>query len=148
MENGFEDWNLRGKFQFQDGEWCKYHSSSFLFGSFRANTLKHVHEATDFAKSHFKKEKSSHVILSGRFLIPEWVSIRVYMGSKPNFDLDWNLDSVEIRIELDPERVVTHSGLMYKHLIGFVLKWNEFIPDRKSIQIHVNSTLYACILQA
>ena len=44
------------------------------------------------------------------------------MGSKPNFD--------EIRIELDPDRVVTHSGLMYcKHLIGFVLKWSEFIPD-------------------
>jgi hypothetical protein len=30
-----------------------------------------ANEATDFAKSHFKKEKSSHVILSGRFLIPE-----------------------------------------------------------------------------
>jgi hypothetical protein len=31
-----------------------------------------MHEAADFAKSHFKKVKSSHVIsVSGRFLIPE-----------------------------------------------------------------------------
>jgi hypothetical protein len=98
MENGFEDWNLyAGNFNSKiailelkfPAYICKYDSSSFLFGSFRANALKHVHEATYFAKSHFKKEKSSHVILFGRFLIPEWVSIRV--------------------IELDPDRIVTHS---------------------------------------
>jgi hypothetical protein len=116
MENGFEDWNLRGKFQFQDGEWCKYHSSSFLFGSFRANTLKQVHdEASDFAKSHLKKRVARKVAM-----LSYSVAFSFRNEFRFVFTCNWSQISIwieisirnEIRIELDPDRVVTHSGLM------------------------------------
>jgi hypothetical protein len=72
-----------------------------------------MHEATDFAKSHFKKEKISHVVRPSLFPVAfsfwnefrfvfTWVRRQISIWIEISF-------RNEIRIELDPDRVVTRA---------------------------------------
>jgi hypothetical protein len=107
MENGFEDWNLRGKFQFQDVIAVVFFSA--LSALIHLNTCMKL---LILQKVILRKRKVAMLSYSVAFSFRNEFRF-VYTWDRSQISI-WIEISIrnEIRIEFDPDRVVTHSGLM------------------------------------
>jgi hypothetical protein len=125
MENGFEDWNLRGKFQFQDGEWFKYHSSTVFYSALSAL----IHLNTCMRLMILQK-----VILRKRKVAMLSYPVAFSSRNEFRFVFTWDRSQIsiwieisirnEIRIELDTDWIVTHSGLIQTfNMVCIKMEW-------------------------